>query len=763
MAPAKKTKDKKELQLTRRAFLKGMAIMGAAAGIGPAVWSRKAQKAWAQDGQGQGAKAPGGLEPGEEKFAYTYCDACNQTPKCGIKAFIKEGKVVRIEPRENYPNSPICAKGAATLQELYDPERLLYPVKRTRPKGDPDPGWQRISWDEAYSTIATKLNQIKAQYGADKVLFYVGDPKEPRSAVQRLAYTFGSPNYGNESSTCFRAPAMAALLTFGLVTLGNPPGPATKACLIWSQNAAWSGPYGFWKLLAAKAKGVKFIIVDPRVTPTVAHLADIHLQLRPGTDGALALGMLHVIFRDNLYDQGFAEKWVQGWEELKAYAKDFPPAKAAEITWVPAEKIEAAAKLLATTKPATWIGSASPTTHSSNGVQNHRAILALVALTGNFDIPGGVVIPTYPLPFDLFAGSPAFNRETDLFPKIQDRRVDKEYFPVWAHLIHEVQVNRLPEYVEKGQIKALMMFGGNAMIWPQTKEYQKAIEKLEFSAAADYYIRPWTHNFMDMVLPAAMPYERMAPLAVFGRKIYLREPVVKPLGEAKGDWTIAFELGTKMGLGAELFGGSEEAALNELLKPLNLTVDDLRRAPEGKVIPPPGPDKFRKYELGLLRKDGKPGFSTPTGKVEIASTILAQYGFDALPTYKEPVESPISTPDLAKEFPLILNTGSRVPMYTHSKFRELPWLNQFMPEPIVRVNPKDAAERGIKDGDPVVLSSPHGEVKMKAKVTNIVMPGVIDVFHGWAKANVNEIVARHFDPISGFPAFKEGLCQVKKA
>lgn len=700
-----------------------------------------------------------------ETYGYTYCDMCNHGPKCGIKATLKEGKVIRVEARENnYPNDPICAKGVASIQELYDPERLLHPMVRTTPKGSPDPGWKQITWDEAYATITKNLNTIKQREGAEKVMFYCGDPKEPRSAVQRLAYTFGSPNYGNESSTCFRAVSIAGMLTMGMTSMGTDPGPKTKSCLIWSLNPAWSLPAKFGKFCDAKARGTKFIVVDPRVTPTVSSLADIHLQLRPGTDGALALGLAHVMLRDGYYDKQFAEKWIHGFSEFAEYVKAYTPEKVEKITWVPKEKIEAAAKLYGQETPGTWIGSASPTVHSTNAAQNTRAILAVVALSGNIDAEGGLEMAEG-LPFDLFAGNPAFNRQTDLFPQIKEKRADKEDFPVWAHLVNDIQVNRFPEYVDKGQLKAMVMFGGNAMMWPQTPIYQKALEKMEFSVAADYYIRPWTHNYMDMVLPAAMCYERMAPFAVFGRKIYFREPLVKPLGEARSDWTIAFELGTKLGYAKEFFNGNEEEALEELLRitKLGITLKDLRANPEGLVIPPKEPASFKKYESGKFRSDGKPGFATTTGKVEFTSEILKTFKFDALPTYKEPVDSPTNTPDLAKKFPLILNTGSRIPYYTHSKLRNLPWLNQFMPEPIVRLNPIDAKARGIVDGEKVKLSTKLGELEYKLEVTNIVLPGVIDVHHGWSKADINLLIARDFDPISGFAPFKEGLCQIIKA
>lgn len=739
--------------ISRRSFLKGVVISGTVLAAQPGF---KASKARANE-----SSAP--LGPGEE-YAYTYCDACNHVPKCGIKAVLKDGKVIRLERRENYPNSPLCAKGVATIQELYDPERLLYPVKRTNPKGSADPGWQRISWDEAYDLIVKNLNDIKHKYGAEKVMFYCGDPKEPRPAMQRLAYTFGSPNYGNESSTCAWAPRLAALLTYGVATTGSSPTEKTKLCIIWSKNPAWSEPHLFGKLLAAKERGTKFIVVDPRVTPTVEHIGDLHLQLRPGTDGALALGMMHVLINEGLYDQEFVEKWVHGFAELKEYVREFTPEKTAEITGVPADKIRQAVRMFGTHKPATWVGSASPTTHSSNATQNHRGILAFMALTGNLDVEGGISFPTNPLPFDMFAGHAQFNRLTDLHPQIVDKRVDKDRAPVWAHYFPEIQTNFIPEYVKEGKIRAIVMCGGNALMWPQPQEYQQALQNMDFGVAADYYLRPWTHNYMDVVLPAAMPYERMAALAVFGRRVFLREPIIEPLGEAKPDWQWIMELGARLVGPEEFFHGSEEAAVNEVLQlATGKSIDEFKGKPEGVFIAPPGPDKFKKYELGLLRKDGQPGFPTKTGKIEIYSTVLEEFGFDPLPTYQEPVESPISTPELAKQYPLVLNTGSRVPMYTHSKLRDIPWLRNLMPVPIVRINPKDAQARGIQDGDKVVVSSPHGRITMFAEVTNIVLPGAVDIFHGWEQADCNELVPRYFDPISCFPPYKEGLCQVAKA
>ena len=737
--------------ISRRAFLKVSAVTAALAAVGAKLGNDAPllQHALA---------AP--LAAGEETFGYTYCDMCNQVPKCGVKVYVRDGVVTRLESRTNYPNDPLCAKGMSLLQEEYHPARLLYPMKRTAPKGTEDSKWVRISWDEAYDTIAKKLNEIKTRDGADKVLFMTGDPKEMRPPLQRLAYTFGSPNYGTESSTCARATQVAAMLTFGFSGTGAMPSAQTKTCLIWSKNTAWSGPYDMWKLLDAKDRGCKFIVVDPRLTPTVRNLADIHLQLRPGTDGALALGLIHVVIKENLYDADFVGKWVHGFDELKEYVKEFTPDKVEKITWVSAAKIVEAARLFATTRPATWIGSASPTVHSVNAAQNHRAILSLYALTGNIDTPGGWTLATNPLP----TADGAFNRYREIGVKMTDKRADIKAFPVWAEINDEIQVNLIPEYVKEGKIKAGVFFGVNAMMWPQSHEYQEAFKNMEFAVAVDYFTRPWTHNFVDMILPSATALERMAPLAVFGRQIFHRKPVVKPLGEAREDWQIIFELGAKFGYGKEFWNGNVEAGINFILEPVNLTSEKLLANPEMvAIVPPPGPEQYKKYELGLLRADKKPGFNTPTGKVEIASEVLKKHKLDPLPVYKEPLESPISTPDLAKKFPLILNTGSRLPFYTHSKLRELPWLREIMPHPVVRISPADATKRGLKDGDDVVLETSLGSIKMKVEVTNLVMPGVTDIFHGWQQANVNELITRKFDPISGYPPFKEGLCEVRKA
>ncbi len=705
---------------------------------------------------------PKGTVAENEEAGYTFCDGCNEVPFCGIKFYKNGNLVTRIEPWPGFPASPLCSKAYATLQRLYHPNRLKYPMKRTNPKGSEDPGFERVTWDEAYDTIVDHLKRIKEKHSPHEVFFYVGDPKEPRAAVQRLAVTYGSVNYGCESSTaCRRAAQLAELLTYGFPTMGNPPTEETKVMLIWGTNPAYSGqPFLCHGHLAdAKERGVKFIVVDPRITPTAGTLADIHLRPRPATTAALAAGLMHVIFKEDLHNKEFCEKWIHGIDELKEYVKGFPPEKVERIAWVPAEQIVDAARLYASNSPGCLLTGAQGTTHDLNATNNHRALLMVPAICGYIDIPGGIDKPTNPLegmPGPWADGPPEFSLREKM-NQMKEHRLDLDDFPAWAEKLWEIQTNHLVEWIKEGKVKAFLGWGLNTMIWPQSHEYQEAIGSLEFSMAVDYFFRPWSHNYVDIVLPAAMNFERLAPFACHGRKVFGRTPV-KPLGECKEDWQIALDIGTRLGYPDIFFNGDVEAACNDVLGMWNLSYDDLRKNQEdGVSVPAKGPELYKQYETGDMRMDGNPGFPTPSGKIEAVSLVLEKHGYPALPEYKDPMQT-------TNEYPLILISGSRLPYITHSKWREdSPWLLELQREPLLTINPMDAEKNGIASGDDAILETPHGKMRVKTKLTVMVPEGVVGIMHGWAKANVNELIPRQFDPISGFPPYKEVICKVEKA
>jgi len=678
------------------------------------------------------------------------CDMC--MGYCPTKIHIRQGRATQIDMVDEKV-ADFCPRSKAQLDFVYHPDRLKQPLKRVGERGDGS--FVPISWDEALDTIASKFDRIKAEYGAESVVFWIAYTKEPRPYFHRLAHAFGSPNYCSESSNCYSATWLAANLTYGqdygyLSMQSFSPDPAAKCVLVWGSAIRQSAP-GAWKdFLEAGQRGVKLIVVDPRRTE-IASMADIHLQLRPGTDGALALGLMNVIINEQLYDKEFVEKWTVGFNDLKKLAQEYPPQRVEQITGVPATKVKKAAILYATQKPAKVRMSPNATTHCSNGVQNHRAITLLPALTGNFEVPGGNRWHPGHLPIP--------HNNITLHDRVADLPLGlgSDRFPVWTKLYGEMESNILADRIESGKpypIKALFGAGLNLAFFPNFNRLVNNLKKLDMIVVTEYFHTPAT-QFADIVLPIASWLERHILVNLSAGKISLIEPAIEPVGESWPEWKIFFELGKRLGLGNELWDGDFEKCLSYILEPSGITLEDLRRNPEGiKYTMPSKPAK--NYE--------KAGFQTPSGKVEISSSILAQHGYEPLPVYKEPMESPVSRPDLADSFPLVLTSGARLLPFVHSQYRNIPQLRQMVPEPLVEINPSDAKSRGINSGDMVIVSSPRGSIKLKANVTDTILRGVVQIPHHWhGEANVNTLVDdRTLDPISGFAPCKSQLCQVTK-
>ena len=301
------------------------------------------------------AKVPG-ADSGIE-IRPTICAICNPNSHCGIDAYVKDGTVIKVEGNKNNPHSggTLCAKGAASRQYIYHKDRLRTPLLRKGKKGSGE--FEPVSWEEALDVIAQRLLKIKEKSGPETVVFYVGYTKWMRPFVKRLAHSFGSPNYCTESSTCYGSTKVAAQLNYGY--FGRPDLANAKCLLVWSSNPFYSNTSTVRRLLDARERGLKIIEVGPLLTPMSAH-ADIHLRMRPGTSGALAHGIAHVIIEEGIFDHNFVENWVTGFEQYRTYVQAFTPEKTEAITGVPADLIRKAARLYATTKPASLMVSASP-------------------------------------------------------------------------------------------------------------------------------------------------------------------------------------------------------------------------------------------------------------------------------------------------------------------------------------------------------------------------------------------------------------------
>ena len=681
----------------------------------------------------------------------TICNMCGGD-YCGIDVQVEAGRLVDVRGSREHPlnRGRICPQGRASLELQTDPHRLSVPLKRA---GD---GWQRISWDEALDTIAERLRQVKEQYGAHALVIQEGEALEQfirDGWARRFLNLYGSPNWAQNDHMCYLPAVIAEHLTYGIEEIDGFEADHTRCVLLWGANPATSHVCTHWHWITqARRRGAKLIVVDPRRSES-AQRADIHLAVRPGSDVALALGFIHLIIRDELYDAEFVERWTVGFDQLVERVRPFTPAKVETITGIPAAEIRQAAETYATNRPA-WLDAGNALEHHSNSGQTLRALQILKAITGNIDVPGGHVLIN-PLP--LADVTLSKKRPPGLRPLGADRHplfVEHGGFVPGDVLIETMHTDR------PYPIKAMVVTGGNpALTWPNSGRVEAAYRRLDFMVVMDLYMTA-TARLADIVLPAASQYEKdqlVASTAPYGVDkpawfLCLRKQIADP-GERRSDWWFWKELAQRMGYGADYPWANEKEAIDFQIEPLGIAVADLEANPAGLFYGEP--PKYRRYE--------QDGFRTPTGKVELYSHVLASYGFDPLPRYEEPAESHARAPEIAAHYPLILNAGRRVSVYTHSRHRSLPSLRRIEPEPLAELHPDTAQAYGISEGDWIVVESRRGSIEIKARVTEGLVPGVVNLVHGWEEANANLLTDHQdCDPILATPSLRAGLCRIRK-
>jgi len=648
---------------------------------------------------------------GEERKIRTACRSCHGG--CGVIATMRDGRVVKVE---GDPDSPIshgtlCSKGLAITQLAYHPDRVLYPLKKVG--GKLSGKWERISWDEALDTIADKFKAVIAAYGPESIVVGQGTGRDYESHLYRFANLLGTPNVLTAGHMCYVSRVASTLITVGSLPIGDYEG-GPRCIVIWGCNPQWTNPdeykgEGFWR---AYKKGAKLICIDPR-KGFVANKADLWLQIRPGTDAALSLGFSQIIIEEELYDKEFAENYVNGWEEWKERVKDYTPEKVQEITWIDQDLIRKAARMYATTKPA-LIHWGVPTEQNNNCANYTRATTALMGITGNLDVPGGNV---------LFVNPPTrtvaeFARHRDLSKEQRAKRLGGKDFPLGARVAF-INPKKAWDAILTGQpypLKAGILGGTNPVISrANAKEAYEALKQIEFLAVIDFFQTPTT-ELADIFLPAGTWLEQNHVADNWKRHgfVLAREKCAE-IGEAWQDHKIWMELGKRMG---QEWWPTVEDALDWLLEPSGLTWEQFKEKGylQGEMV-------YRKYQ--------QRGFSTPTKKLEVYSTILKGWGYDPLPKYDEVAESPISKPEVAKDFPYIFNSGLRTPTYFHAANRNIPWLREIRPDPIVEIHPDTAQKHAISEGQWVYISSPRGRIKQRAKLNKHIDPRVIVAEHGW--------------------------------
>lgn len=731
------------------------------------------------------------------------CNMCGG--QSGILAHVVDGVVQKIEPNHWNPNNysnlsadffdgytedygcaeggAICPKGNAGIMQLYDPDRVKRPLKRGNPDRTPgaDPRWQEISWDQALDEIAARMKALRDAGDAHKLL-WISEDHSFTHVQGDFCTLFGTPNYGMHSNLC----DVARKASFATVMGHDRPLAdflQSKYILLFGWNPASAIKWVYLPRILTRAveRGARLVVVDPYLSDTAAK-AHEWVPIRPGTDGALALALAHVIIRDRVYDAAFVDRWTTGFEEYAAFVADKTPRWAEQITTVSAGAIERLAHELAETRPACVDAWSGPGQHS-NGVQGGRAIAMLNSLIGSWDRPGGMLIP-----------DKRGNKHAHVHPDerakhtlAQPRFDQLDRFPLGHKSgVYTQLFSNLAEGAGPYDAKMLMcVFQNPMMSVPGTDTVAKALAKLETVVVIDTMMSE-TAMLADYVLPGTTYLERydLNTHWVTWPVVGLRQPVVKPLFGQPAEYETIALLGRRLGLataeGTELFrvgalskqpiedvtAWYEDFLSNELVHGApGITLDELKALP-GAVWVDKGGTRYDKHaeELpadkraaawfdgdpgaeGTVAYDkpkdqgGKPigvvvggrvvtGFRTPTGKVAFVARHLAAKkdaagrDIDPLPVYQPRDWEP------SAEYPLYLINWKEA-SHTHSRTQNNPWLLELKPTAPLIINPQTAARYDVRDGADVWVESPYGRVRATVAVSPRMHPEVVGLQHGF--------------------------------
>jgi anaerobic selenocysteine-containing dehydrogenase len=784
---------------------------------------------------------------------------------CGVLAHIENGTLVKIEGDPDHPwnQGRLCARCLAMTQYVNHPDRLTRPLKRVGERGEGK--WQEISWDEAFDLIEERLGTIREQFGPESVIFSMGTGRDIGPWICMLAYAYGSPNvmFALSGIACY-SPRIAAVDTiqgdYCILDAAqwlpkrydDPKYHIPECIIIWGYNIPASCPdnvFGHW-IIDLMKRGAKIVAIDPRLS-WFASRAKQWLRLRPGTDGALAMGMLNVIVKEGLYDRAFVEKWtnapflirtdtgklvrasdlVQGespanfvvwdtksgmpvvWDSKEAAYQStgakpalagmykigladgtrvpcktvwtafceevghYPVERVAEITWVPQRDIIETARLYAQSKPAA-IHWGVPIDMTPAITPTAQAIANLWCITGNLDIPGGNVISRFAFDAVAYALPGAKGVIKLASTEADKKRIGADRYGPLNKFIWRAQTDMVLEQIfteDPYPIKGMWIQTCNpvAGIGLDPKRWVEALKRLDFVAAVDLFMTPTT-QLADVVLPAASFLEKdgvrtwWVPLQSINKAL--------TIGECRPDVEINFELAKRFD--PNFRWDTIHELFDEIIKPSGMTFKELQE--KGWAFPPEGHPSapYHRFEKGLLRPDGKPGFQTPSGKIELYSSLREGWGLEPFAHYEEPPFTPISQPELHKKYPLILSTGRRSPAYFHSEHRNIPWLREIEPDPLIEIHPDTAQALGIGNGEWVWVENWLGRCKFKAKVTLVVPPWMVMATHGWWfpeksgeepslfgvwESNVNQLIPMGFQGKDGLGApIKHLLCNVYK-
>ncbi|MCL6583070.1 MAG: molybdopterin-dependent oxidoreductase [bacterium] len=737
------------------------------------------------------------------KVRYSSCYFCT-SKGCAMKVMVDGERIERVVVDTKAPVTPegFCVRPTLAREYQEHPFRLNYPLKRRAERGANQ--WEEISWDQAFDEIAAKLASIRQRYGAESLATSSGTGRGAWDfAKSRFMNLFGSPNRFGAVTICYGPRSMVWFTTFGGSVVPDQKPDKTKLAVLWGRNPHEGGPSTWHSFKKAKQFGARTMVVDPRCTEP-ARQADWWVQLKPGTDAALALGLMQVIIEEGLYDREFVDSHTFGFSQLRERVKEYPPERVAKITGLSAWKVRETARFLAAHQPSTMVIGVAAEHSAPNSIQSVRAINLLFAIVGSIDREGGNLITG---PCSGFIPDAAMELNHMLSPQQRAKQIGSDRFrllsyPGWElveeqmrkkwgerHpaavylncLAHAPSVFRAMLTEKPYPVKALIVTASNPLLsYPNTGLVYKALLATELLVTFDITWTP-TALISDYVLPAACWLERpdMGNFASAGAY-----PLVQ-IGEAAlparvpGKYERLNDYEFWRGLGLRL--GQEEYWPWETFEQVwEYRLREIMDRREVKTL-----SEFihqQRWELDTPKAGlcSQGPLATPSGKVELYSTIFERLGYDPLPDYLEPDKLDDET---RRQYPLLNISGCRTIPFHHSEFRHVQGFRRLHPEPIVEIHVDLARRKGIADGDWVWIETPLGRVKQRARLTTSFNPGYISTQHGWWfpempaeqpslhglwEANINVTIdddPEKCDPISGgWPLKGQYLrCRIRKA
>ncbi len=672
---------------------------------------------------------------------------------CGwvVTVDTRTGRAVRLagDPEHPFTRGFLCQKVARYLERVYHPERLLYPLKRTGPKGSGQ--FERISWDDAIAAIAQEFRRIIERYGPQAILpySYAGTMGKLMYASldRRFFHRLGASLL--DRTICATAGAAGCNITLGTRAMVDPEAAVDCRYIInWGSNTAVTNVH-FWSIEhEARRRGARVVTIDPYRSPTAAK-SDWWLPIRPGTDAALALGLMHVIFRENWQDYDYLQRYCIGGEALQERVRrDYPPERVAAITGLAVTDIERLAREYACARQ---LFGGPALIRLNYGLQRHggggmavRTITCLPAITGDWRYPGAGA---------LLSTSKAYDFDDDALSR-------PDLVPPGTRTINMVQLaEALLGELPGPPVMALFVYNSNpAAVCPDQNRVRRGLARPDlFTVVHDLFLTD-TALYADIVLPATSQLEHFDIHGSYGHLyVQANNPAIAPLGEAKPNTEVFRLLARAMGMEEELFAVSDEELARLALKGegtlAGLTLEQLRAGPQRLRLPRP----WAPFAQGQ--------FPTPSGKCELYSAREAQAGRDPLPHYVPPHEDPQTCPERARQYPLQLLTPPQ-PSFLNSTFVNVDSLRQLAGERTLEIHPVDAAARGIRDGEWVVAYNDRGRFRAKAKVGENVRPGVVVALGCWWQRyspdghNGNAVTSTALTDIGGGATFFDVLVEV---